>query len=122
MPHPIAAFLVLASTVTGGLAPAGHTFAADAVTAKPSNLRACFDGKCKLTLRKPVSFRVSSRFGITKLSITFTRSSVRVRGTGPGVFSQARLGAGSTGSVNGIGVRVVSLSGSKAVLRLSPVR
>ena len=43
-------------------------------------------------------------------------------GTGPGVFSQARLGAGSKGSVNGIGVRVVSLSGSKAVLHLSPVR
>lgn len=118
----IAAFLVLASVVTGGLAPTSHTPSADMVAATRPNLRACFDGKCKLTLKKPVSFRVSSKFGITKLSITFTRSSVRVKGTGPGVASQALLGAGTSGSVNGIGVRVVSLSGSKAVLRLSPVR
>jgi hypothetical protein len=122
MSQTIAALLVLASAVTGGLAPSGHTPAADLVAATRPNLRACFDGKCKLTLTKKVSFRVSSKFGITRLSITFTRSSVRVRGTGPGVVSQALLGAGSSGSVNGIGVRVVSLSGSKAVLRLSPVR
>lgn len=97
------------------------TATAASATAKP-NLRACYDGKCKLTLTKSVSFRVSSRFGITRLAIAFNSSTVKVRGTGAYVSSQAVLGRGSTGSVNGIGVRILSLSGSKAVLRLSPVR
>ncbi|MEU4539996.1 hypothetical protein AB0G15_34650 [Streptosporangium sp. NPDC023825] len=90
-------------------------------TAAP-NLRACYDGKCNLTLSKAVRFRVSPRFGVTRLSISFDRTSVRVRATGPGVTSQAVLGLRSTGSVNGIGIRVVSLSRGKAVLKLSPRR
>ncbi|MEU8398854.1 hypothetical protein AB0C28_26965 [Nonomuraea sp. NPDC048892] len=118
----------LAVTASLVLTPvAAHATAATAAsatataTAKP-NLRACYDGKCKLTLTKSVSFRVSSRFGITRLAIAFNSSMVKVRGTGAYVSSQAVLGRGSSGSVNGIGVRILSLSGSKAVLRLSPVR
>lgn len=115
MPHTIAALALLASTLTGGgLSPA-------TVTAAP-NLRACHDGDCKLSLTRSVSFRVSSRFGITRLAISFTSDYVRVKGTGPGVASQAQLGAGTTGSVNHIGIRVLSLSGSRVVLRLTSKR
>ncbi|GAA4198647.1 hypothetical protein GCM10022252_49490 [Streptosporangium oxazolinicum] len=129
--------LLLAAALTGGTAPAysGLTpvetrtaalapvsAAAPAANTVKPNLRACYDGKCKLTLSKTVRFRVSPRFGVTRLSISFNRTSVRVRATGPGVTSQAVLGLRSTGSVNGIGVRVVSLSGTKAVLSLAPVR
>ncbi|MFI6790558.1 hypothetical protein ACIBG4_24845 [Nonomuraea sp. NPDC050383] len=121
MSHTIAALLVLSSTITGGLGAAGQAPVVSTAAATGPNLRACFDGRCKLTLSRPVSFRVSSRYGITRLSITFTRQVVRVKGTGPGVSSQATLGAGASGSVNGIGVRVVSLTGRKAALRLSPV-
>ncbi|MFD1930077.1 hypothetical protein ACFSKW_01160 [Nonomuraea mangrovi] len=53
---------------------------------------------------------------------TFTGDYVRVKGTGPGVTSQAQPGAGTTGSVNGIGIRVLSLSGGKVALRLAPRR
>lgn len=86
------------------------------------DLRACYDGACRLSLSRAVSFRVSSRFGITRLAVTFTGDQVKVKGTGPGVSSQARLGAGTTGSVNGIGVQVLSLSADRVVLRLSPRR
>ncbi|WP_431895439.1 hypothetical protein [Nonomuraea sp. bgisy101] len=54
--------------------------------------------------------------------MTFTGDYVRVKGTGPGVTSQAQLRAGTTGSVNGIGIRVLSLSGGKVALRLAPRR
>ncbi|MEV0160705.1 hypothetical protein B0I32_124134 [Nonomuraea fuscirosea] len=111
----------LAVAASLALTPVAAHATATTATAKP-NLRACYDGKCKLTLTKSVSFRVSSRFGITRLAIAFNSSTVKVRGTGAYVSSQAVLGRGSTGSVNGIGVRILSLSGSKAVLRLSPVR
>ncbi|MEU4544545.1 hypothetical protein [Nonomuraea dietziae] len=129
MPLMIAASVLLATALTGlpasaavpGTAVGAATSAARAAASAP-NLRACHDGRCNLTLRKPVSFRVSSRFGITRLAISFTGHSVRVKGTGPGVTSQALLGEGTTGSVNGIGVRVLSLSSGKAVLRLTPVR
>ncbi|MGR6916800.1 hypothetical protein ACU635_21385 [[Actinomadura] parvosata] len=96
--------------------------AAGAAAAAKPNLRACYDGRCNLTLTKSVSFRVSPRFGITRLAISFNSSTVRVKGTAPGVMSQAFLGEGATGSVNNIGVRVVSLSSGKAVLRLSARR
>ncbi|GLW09740.1 hypothetical protein Misp01_48690 [Microtetraspora sp. NBRC 13810] len=102
---------------TVAVAPASGTAAA----ARP-NLRACYDGKCRLTLKKSVKFKVSPRFGVTQVAIYLSSSRVRVKATGPGVTSQAYLGRGTSGSVNGIGVRVVSLSGGKAVLSLSPVR
>ncbi|GAA3410872.1 hypothetical protein [Streptosporangium vulgare] len=129
--------LLLLAALTGGTAPAHSglapaqtrtaaptpvSAAAPAASAARPNFRACYDGRCKLTLSKAVRFRVSPRFGVTRLSVSFTRTSVRVRATGPGVTSQAVLGPRSTGSVNGIGIRVVSLSRTKAVLRLAPVR
>ncbi len=128
--------LLLVAALTGGTAPAhsgltpagtrtaalAPVAAAPATNAVKPNLRACYDGKCKLTLSKTVRFRVSPRFGVTRLSISFNRTSVRVRATGPGVTSQAVLGLRSTGSVNGIGIQVVSLSRGKAVLKLSPRR
>ncbi|MER5649302.1 hypothetical protein [Streptosporangium sp. NPDC002524] len=101
---------------------AGNTAANTAANAAKPNLRACYDGRCKLTLSKTVRFKVSPRFGVTRLSISFNRTIVRVRATGPGVTSQAVLGLRSRGSVNGIGVQVVSLSRTKAVLRLAPTR
>ncbi|MEV0826207.1 hypothetical protein [Nonomuraea rubra] len=116
---PTIRFAALAAAASIALVPLAAPTASAA--AKP-NLRACYDGTCKLTLTKGVSFRVSSRFGLSRLAITFNSATVRVKGTGPGVMSQAFLGEGSTGSVNHIGVRVVSLSSGKAVLRLTARR
>ncbi|MEU3169795.1 hypothetical protein [Streptosporangium sp. NPDC006930] len=122
---PAQSGLTPAETPTAALAPVSAALGTDAVArgkATGPNLRACYDGRCKLTISKTVRFRVSPRFGVTRLSVSFGRDFVRVRATGPGVTSQAVLGLRSTGSVNGIGVRVVSLSRGKAVLKLSPVR
>ncbi|TMR94972.1 hypothetical protein [Nonomuraea basaltis] len=124
-PRITTALAVAASVVAGTLAPAGYASAAaatDASAAAKPNLRACYDGRCKLTLTKRVSFRVSSRFGITRLAISFTGRTLHVKGTGPGVMSEAFLGKGSSGSVNDIGIRIVSLSSKKAVIRLVPQR
>ncbi|MFB4275534.1 MULTISPECIES: hypothetical protein [unclassified Nonomuraea] len=121
MPPKITTALAVAASIA--LTPvAAHLTATGASAAAKPNLRACYDGRCELTLTKSVSFRVSPRFGITRLAIAFTAGTVRVKGTGPGVMSQAQLGEGTSGSVNGIGVRVVSLSSGKAVLRLAPGR
>ncbi|GAA4957722.1 hypothetical protein HD597_001864 [Nonomuraea thailandensis] len=118
---PTIRIAALAAAASVALVPLAAPAASAGATAKPG-LRACYDGTCRLTLTKGVSFRVSSRFGITRLAITFTSTTVRVKGTGTGVMSQAFLGEGSTGSVNDIGVRVVSLSPGKAVLRLTARR
>jgi hypothetical protein len=118
--------LTSAKTQTASFAPVSSTTPATSVAiqgkAAGPNLRACYDGKCRLALSKAVKFRVSPRFGVTQLSISFGRGSLRVKAAGRGVTSQVLLGAGASGSVNGIGVRVVSISSSKAVLSLSPVR
>ncbi|HEX4817168.1 MAG TPA: hypothetical protein VFV66_30875 [Nonomuraea sp.] len=122
MPPRITAALALTAALVLGAGAGPAAAAGPAGAAAKPNLRACYDGACKLSLTKRVSFRVSPRYGITRLAISFTGSRVHVRGTGPGVRSEAFLGKGSSGSVNGIGVRIVSLSSGKAVLRLSPKR
>jgi hypothetical protein len=138
MAQTTAALLVLASLLSGGTAAGAAPQASQervqvsaqaspervrvaAQTAAP-NLRACYDGNCKLTIRKTVRFRVNPRFGVTRLSISFTSNFIRVKGTGPGVSGQTMFGKGGSGTVNGIKVRLISLSGSKAVLRLSTKR
>ncbi|MFI6507053.1 hypothetical protein ACIBCT_05565 [Streptosporangium sp. NPDC050855] len=127
MAQTTAALLVLASLLSGGTAAGGTPQASPervrvSAQAAAPNLRACYDGRCRLTLSKTARFRVSPRFGVTRLSISFTSRLVRVKATGPGVTSQAVFGTGGSGTVNGISVRVVSLSKGKAVLRLTPVR
>ncbi|WP_084964346.1 hypothetical protein [Thermoactinospora rubra] len=94
---------------------------AHAAASAPS-LRACYDGKCKLALTKKVSFKVSPRFGLTRLSISFTEHTMRIRGATPGAMVENRLSQGASGSLNGIGIRVLSLSRGKAVIRLTPLR
>ncbi|MEW9554944.1 hypothetical protein [Nonomuraea sp. NPDC050783] len=120
---PLRIMTALAATaviVTGALAQPAYASATATVTAPArTDLRACYDGACKLTLTKAVSFPVSRTFGITRLAVSFDRHRVRVKGTGPGVSSQALLGAGGSGSVNGIGIKVVSLSSKRVVVRLT---
>ncbi|WP_327580512.1 hypothetical protein OHA25_31130 [Nonomuraea sp. NBC_00507] len=123
MPPRIITALVVAASIIS-LAPAGQasaTAAVSAVGAKP-NLRACYDGRCKLTLTKRVTFRVSSRFGITRLSVGFTGKGVTVKGTGPGIGAGASFSKGGSATVSGIKFSIVSLSSRKAVLNLVPVR
>ncbi|RVX42576.1 hypothetical protein EDD27_5212 [Nonomuraea polychroma] len=120
MPPRITTALVVAASVIS-LAPAVPASASPLSTAKP-NLRACFDGSCKLTITKRVSFRVSSRFGITRLSVGFTADRVSVKGAGPGVATAGSFTKGGSATVSGIHFRLVSLSSRKAVLRLTPVR
>lgn len=110
----IAALAVAASVVGGPAAAAG------ASAARTPHVRACYDGRCVLTLSAGVTFRVSPRFGITKVSISFTAERVHVKGIGSRGTSEALFGKGGSGSVNGIAVGVVSLSAGRAVLRLTP--
>ncbi|MGC5010671.1 hypothetical protein ACLQ2R_07900 [Streptosporangium sp. DT93] len=138
MVQTTAALLVLASLLSGATATGGAPQASPervqvstqaspervrvSTQAAAPNLRACYDGNCRLTITKTARFRVHPKFGITRMSISFTSTRIRVRGTAAGSFSQSVFGANGTGTVNGIKVRVVSLSGSKAVLRLSTKR
>jgi hypothetical protein len=135
MSHRTITALAIATTLVGVPAPAtaatsaaasaatsATTSAATSSAARKPNVRACYDGRCTLTLTKGVSLRVSSRFGITRVSISFTSDRVHVKGTGGGGTSEAYFSKGGSGSVNGIRVRIVSLSAGKAVLRLAPER
>ncbi|MEV0143872.1 MULTISPECIES: hypothetical protein [unclassified Nonomuraea] len=86
--------------------------------AKP-NLRACYDGNCKITITKKVSFRIDPSFVFTKLTISFNASGVSVQSSGPGVSGSSYFSEGSTSTLNGITFSALSLSKKKAVLRLS---
>ncbi|MEU4829603.1 hypothetical protein [Streptosporangium sp. NPDC023615] len=127
MVQTTAALLVLASLLSGGTAATGapqsspERVRASAQTAAP-NLRACYDGKCKLTITKPVRFRVDPQYGFTRISISFNSRAVRARGITEGGFGEVEFGIHGSGTLGGIDIRLVSLSKRKAVLRLSPAR
>ncbi|MFF4414424.1 hypothetical protein ACFYY8_18000 [Streptosporangium sp. NPDC001559] len=106
----------LAVAVSLTIVPAGATTAFAA--AKP-NLRACYDGNCKISITKKVSFRIDPGFGFTRLTLSFNAGGVYVKSSGPGVSGSAYFSGSGSVTVNGITVHALSLSGRKAVLRLT---
>ncbi|PZG08572.1 hypothetical protein [Nonomuraea aridisoli] len=126
MPRTIAAAIALAASVAvipvAAQPAVAKPAAVQQAAAKKAAVKACYDGRCRLTLTKRVAFPVDPRFGITRLTVDFTADIVRVTGSGARAMSRTQIGKGGSGSVNGIGVRVESLSASKAVVVLTPKR
>ncbi|MFG6201447.1 hypothetical protein [Nonomuraea sp. JJY05] len=95
-----------------------------AASAKP-NVRACYDGKCKFTFTRAVSFRVSSRYGLGRVRVSkeyvggiFNQDMVVVRA--PGLTSS--LGEGASGEFRHgkkrtLNFRVLSITDQGATIR-----
>ncbi|MFG1957799.1 hypothetical protein [Nonomuraea sp. NPDC049028] len=113
--------LAAATVVVSGAPVAAAPASAATVVAKTDDdVSECFDGKCKITITKPVSFPVSSTLGFTTLSIARIGATVKAEGTGPGVSSSTQLSAGGNGSVGALTVRVLSITANSATIRLAP--
>ncbi|MCA2221125.1 hypothetical protein [Nonomuraea aurantiaca] len=111
--------LALAAAVVVSGTPVAAASTATAA-GKTHDVSECFDGRCKITVTKPVSFPVSSSLGFTTLSITRVGFAVKVQGTGSGVSSSTTLSAGGNGSVGALTVRVLSITQNSATIRLAP--
>ncbi|MCZ4509274.1 hypothetical protein O3Q52_13900 [Streptomyces sp. ActVer] len=82
---------------------------------------ACFDGRCEITVSKPMTIKVDSRFGVSNLRVTkVTEDAVMVQSSGSGVFLSTSVGEGGTGGLNSLGFRVKSLKDGRAVLEFFP--
>ncbi|WP_326761583.1 hypothetical protein OHB35_43785 [Streptomyces phaeochromogenes] len=81
----------------------------------------CFDGRCEITVSKPMTIKVDSRLGVSNLEITkITEDAVILQSAGSGVFLSTSVGEGGTGGLNSLGFRVKSLKGGRAVLEFFP--
>lgn len=99
----------------------GSAVAAGPATALKPKLRECYDARCTLTVRKPVTFPIAKRFGFSKLTVRRVGgSSVSVIGRAPNGYGQVTIGKGATGYLNGISIRVLSISDTQARVRLTP--
>ncbi len=98
-----------------------RTVAAATEGAQAPKFRKCFDGRCTITVRKPVSFKISERFGFTRLTVSRRGLTVRVKAKGPGISGGASITKGGISVLNGISIRIVSISRSKATVRFAPV-
>ncbi|TDD13459.1 hypothetical protein [Nonomuraea diastatica] len=98
-----------------------------AAAAKPS-YRGCYDGKCKFTFSKAVSFRISAkRYGFSRVYVSkeyvggiFNQDMVVVRGPG----STASLGEGARGNMringkNALSFRVLAITSKGATIRFT---
>ncbi|HEY9522181.1 MAG TPA: hypothetical protein VIR33_02995 [Thermopolyspora sp.] len=136
-----ATLLLIASALTGGVVQANGALAAQpaampaAVAARsttsastPTNAartkpHRCYDGKCRITVRKPVRFRVSPRLGMTSLSISrIGPKTVTVQARGHGTFLKVVLSSGGRGTLNTVGVRALRVSKGTAKLLFYPTR
>ncbi|MGW0707497.1 hypothetical protein ACWD4G_16300 [Streptomyces sp. NPDC002643] len=89
--------------------------------ASASDVEACFDGRCDLTVSEPMTVRMDGRLGVSDLRITkITEDTVVLQSSGAGTFLSSSVGEGSTGGLNGLGFRVKSLRGGTAVLEFFP--
>ncbi|MET7338722.1 hypothetical protein [Nonomuraea sp. NPDC005650] len=99
--------------------------AAPAAAAAKPNLRACYDGKCKFTFTRAVSFRVSSAYGFTSVRVSkeymggiFNQDMVVVRA--PGLTSSLGEGARGefrSGNKRTLNFRVLSITDGGATIR-----
>ena len=90
-------------------------------TGTGTGTKACFDGRCELTVSEPLSIEVDSRFGVGDLRVTkITDDTVVLRSSGAGTHLSSSVGEGGTGGLNGLGFRVKSLDGGTAVLEFFP--
>ncbi|MFG2343361.1 hypothetical protein [Streptomyces phaeochromogenes] len=86
-----------------------------------TDVDACFDGRCEITVSKPMTIKVDSRLGVSDLEITkVTEDAVVLQSAGSGVFLSTSVGEGGTGGLNSLGFRVKSLKGGRAVLEFFP--
>ncbi|MDQ0761985.1 hypothetical protein [Streptomyces canus] len=98
------------STPTSGSAAADGT-----------DVGACFDGRCEITVSKPMTIKTDSRLGVSDLRITqITDDAVVLQSSGSGMFLSTSVGEGGTGGLNELGFRVKSLDGGTAVLEFYP--
>ncbi|MGW6495625.1 hypothetical protein [Nonomuraea angiospora] len=118
--HPLKAItaLTLACALVAPPVPA-------AAAAAGPNLRACYDGKCKFTFTKAVSFRVSSTYGLGRVYVSkqhvggiFDQDMVVVRA--PGLSSSLGEGARGEfrhGNKRTLNFRVLSITDHGATIR-----
>ncbi|GAB2937343.1 hypothetical protein ACFMQL_17185 [Nonomuraea fastidiosa] len=98
-----------------------------AASAKPS-YRSCYDGKCKFTFTKSVSFRISKkRYGFSRVYVSkeyvggiFDQDMVVVRAPG----STVSLGEGAEGEIrinrkNALSFRVLAITSQGATIRFT---
>ncbi|MEI5520280.1 hypothetical protein WB401_17595 [Streptomyces brasiliscabiei] len=93
----------------------------DADADTDTDTKACFDGRCTISVSKPLSIEVDSKFGVGELRVTeVTDDTVVLQSSGAGTFLSSSIGEGGTGGLNGLGFRVKSLEGGTAVLEFFP--
>lgn len=85
-----------------------------------SNLAACFEANCQLTVTGSVTVPLDRKLGFTRFTVTVTAGTVNVDAAFPDGGGGASLsGAGSVAAINQIAIRLVSASGDTAVIALS---
>jgi hypothetical protein len=120
-PSPFTPAPIRKPTATQRQTPAPAKAAPPAAGGADSNSRACFDGTCRISVSKPTDIPVDSRFGFSTFAITHIGADgVTVEAEGGGTHLRSGVSPGGTASLNGLSIRVRSVSGHTARLSISP--
>jgi hypothetical protein len=86
----------------------------------PAGVGSCYDGTCEITVSRPVTIPVDSRFGFSSFKVTHIGTDgVTIRASGRGTDLESGVSPGGTAALNGISVRVRSVHGHTADLAIS---
>ncbi|MFI7632859.1 hypothetical protein [Nonomuraea sp. NPDC049400] len=111
---------ITALTLAAALVVTPALAATPATAAAKPNLRACYDGKCKFTFTKPVKFRVAKKYDLDgyvhvakEWSDMLGQDVVAVWSGGSTAYS----GVGTSGGINKLDFRVLSITDQGATIR-----
>ena len=86
-----------------------------------ADLKACYDGRCEISVSRPVTIPVDGRFGFTKFSITHIGAEgVTIAAHSAGTSLESGVSPGGTAALNGLSVKVKSVTGGTALLEITP--
>jgi hypothetical protein len=110
-------------SATASASPDPSPTASAPLAADGYNTKACFDGTCEVAIPSPMTIAVDSRFGFSHFKVTHIGSGgVTVEASAGGTFLQSGVSPGGTAGLNGLSIRVKSVTGHTAILVISPAK
>jgi hypothetical protein len=87
-----------------------------------TNVRDCFDGKCKVQVTAPADIAVDSRFGFSSVHVTVAGPQVTILAHPPGGTLDVTSTVPGNTSLNNLYIVIQALSGKTVTLAFSPGR
>lgn len=113
---------VAACQAAAPAAPAASRHAsAPSATATRTDVHACRDGRCRISVSTPATIPVDARFGFRSIRISVKGPEVTVAAAIPGGSLDDTVSVPGTATLNNLSIEVQALAGNRVTVDISPI-